>query len=639
MVNRLLGVVSVILLLCGTVLAARRVLAQPGVVLLWDKGNAQWIRVDRPLDVRSKQEEFERNTAATFLIRFKTTQPISNAVLHVAALRRVVVLLDDSSVADSGPELQDWKTTYAFPVDGTLPAGQHELRCMVSNRDGPPLVRLSCPELGIATGSSWQASENQTEWKPAALAKGPWDPPIPAVYVARYTNLVLLPIGLGVLFAIGTLLRWRRPIDSRVKWASRVRWLLLIAWAVMGLNNSFKVPIGCGYDAKDHYRYIQFVAEKLSLPRPDSGWQTFQSPLYYMVSAVVYRGLKAAGVSLDAVQYLLRWIPLVSCGLLIEICYRAGRAVFPGRGDLQIITMLIGSLAPVNLYMAQTVSNEPMAAALSGVLILIILRMLRDPRWGVEPMSLLMAGLTLGFAILTKINALLWAAPLAAAIAIALNDQKVKPLGWLRSMAIVATGTVAVVGWLIVRNVRMVGKPFYLNTSVANQNWWQDPGFRTPDNFYEFGHVFSRPIYNGMASVWDSLYGSLWGNGILSGHAPWNTYLMYVGLFLSILPTLAIGIGMVRSVLGRPLSRPPEILQVATLAIGCFVAAIVYVYLTLPIYSCAKASYLLSTLPCLGLLAAAGLAGPFKIRWVRALLGGVLISWAATGYLTFMVLY
>ena len=575
---------------------------------------------------------------------------MSNAVLHVTALRRVVVLLDDSTVADSGPELTDWKTPNAFPIDGVIPAGQHELRCRVSNRDGPPLLRLNCPELGIATGSNWEASQDQTQWgapsnpqsnlqpNHAALAQGPWDPPIPPVYKPRYTSLILLPITLGILFAICTLLRWRRPVEPCVRWAWRVRWLLLIAWLAMGLNNSFKVPIGCGYDAKDHYRYIQFVAEHLSLPRPDAGWQTFQSPLYYMVSAVVYRGLKVAGVSLDAVQYLLRWVPLLSCGLLIEICYRAGRAVFPTRGDLQIVTMLVGSLAPVNLYMAQTVSNEPMAAALSGILFLIILRMLQQPRWAVEPMSMLIAGLTLGLAILTKVNAILWAAPLAAAIAIALNHQKTNAIGWFRSIAIVATGAVAVVGWLIVRNVRLVHKPFYLNTSVANQAWWQDPGFRTPGNFYQFGHVFTRPIYNGMASVWDSLYGSLWGNGIFSGHAPWNTYLMFAGLFLSIVPMLAIAVGMVRSMLGRPLTRPPEILQVATLAIACFVAAIVYVYLTLPIYSCAKASYMLSTMPCLGLLAAAGLAAPFKIRWLRSIVGGILICWTATGYLTFLAL-
>jgi len=268
-------------------------------------------------------------------------------------------------------------------------------------------------------------------------------------------------------------------------------------------------------------------------------------------------------------------------------------------------------------------------------LVLIIIRMLRQPRWAVEPMSLLIVGLTLGFAWLTKINALLWTAPLAASIAIALRSQKMNWIGWLRAAAIVATCTLAVSGWLLVRNYRLVGKPFYLESSVAHQQWWQDPGYRTPDNFYEFGHVFSRPIYNGMASVWDSLYGSLWGNGILVGRAPWNTELMWWGLWLAIVPTVGIAIGMVRSVVGPSVCQPREILQVSTLAVACFVAAIVYVYLRLPIYSCAKASYMLSTAPCLGLLAAAGLEWPMRMRWLRAIIGGLLVCWAVTAYLTF----
>jgi hypothetical protein len=46
-----------------------------------------------------------------------------------------------------------------------------------------------------------------------------------------------------------------------------------------------------------------------------------------------------------------------------------------------------------------------------------------------------------------------------------------------------------------------------------------------------------------------------------------------------------------------------------------------------------KASYMLSTVPCLALLAAAGLERPMAHRRARAVVAGVLTCWASTSYL------
>ena len=603
--------------------------ADPKVVMLTSDGPAEWIRADEQFDLSARHEEA---TSAVFIQQVMIPASRASCNLQVAALRRVVVKLDGRQLFDSGPALEKWKTTYNVPIPMDVPAGPHSLQCRVSNRYGPSLLRLQCAELGISTDATWWASTDKFGLSHAALARTVWEPqnktPFPSQAI----------LWLGGLFAAGLFLCSRQSRTEKIVWPTRVRWLLLAAWFVLGFNNIFKVPLLCGFDATSHYDYILFIADHRSLPRPDGGWQYFQSPLYYIVSAAFCRFLLATNIDHNEILFLLRWIPLVCAAGIVEISYRAGRMVFPTRGGLQIITTVVGGLAPVNLYMAQTVSNEPMAGALSGLILLMILRFITRPQAARSSISLALAGAALGLAWLTKINTVLWALPLGIAIAVALRREKINLEGWIKAGAIVAGFTLLISGWLMIRNYRQVGKLFYLESSVAQSQWWQDPGYRTPSTLYEFGHVFLRPTHNVMASVWDSLYGTLWGTGVPSGQAPWHYGLMWCGLWLAIIPSLSIFLGTARVMFDRQSAPSSESLQIAVLTVGCFIAAILYVYITLPIYGCAKASYMMGTTPCLGLLAAMGFDWIKNYRWLGAIFNGLLICWAVTAYLTYFAI-
>ena len=80
----------------------------------------------------------------------------------------------------------------------------------------------------------------------------------------------------------------------------------------------------------------------------------FQAPLFYIVGAVVYRGLMLVTAAGTAALWL-RWLTLL-CGVAqVELCYRAGRLVFPGRDDLQSLAVLFGGLvADERLYVADS---------------------------------------------------------------------------------------------------------------------------------------------------------------------------------------------------------------------------------------------------------------------------------------------
>ena len=608
-------------------------LVDPGVVLLLSRGGADWVRADRPFDLRSR---VNAATAAAFETTFVVPAHFPGATLRVTGLRRVGVDVDGRRVLDPG-DAGDWKRERAVPLPADLSAGVHRLRLTVTDAVGPPLVRARCQPLGIATGrSAWRTADG----RPAVAASLPWRPALSDQYGSTATVAAgRVPLLLAVLGGATVLAgRWRPRIDVG-RW---VRWAVLAAWVALGAADVFRLPLGYGYDAPFHYDYIRFVADHARLPRPDGGVQFFQAPLYYVVSAVLWRALAAAGVATPQLPYWMRLVPLACGAGLAEACYRTARHAFPGRPGLHAVAVVVGGLMPVNLYMGLAASNEPLAGLLGGMVALVGVRFLTRPAERDEPRRWVVAGVLLGLAVLTKLTAGLWAVPLAVAV------RRPRGVGWILAVAAIVSGPWFVRTWVV------TGNPIVSHTILANAAWWQDPGYRTPRQLLTFGRGLTRVAYGGVDSVWDSLYSTAWGNGFLggtvtaAGRSPVHLDLMAAGLWLGLGPMGLILVGLVRTkpVLwdaegpNRGTSDPAltSCLALARLAVALFLAAVVWVYLTLPIYSCAKASYLLSTLPCVAVLAAAGWDRVVVGRWPRAVAVGLLTCWAAASYLAYVVI-
>jgi hypothetical protein len=194
-----------------------------------------------------------------------------------------------------------------------------------------------------------------------------------------------------------------------------------------------------------------------------------------------------------------------------------------------------------------------------------------------------------------------------------------------------------------------VGTPFYSNATVAGLQWWQYPGYRTLGQLLTFGHVFTGPVYSGTRSVWDALYSTLWSDGFMNGYSefkdrpPFHFRLMSCGLWLGAVPTALMLLAVARLLVGRRRQTDqhvrspvdPTFVGFAATTVTCFLVAILYVYLTLPTYSCAKASYILGATPCLALLVAAGFEELGRYRPLQIVTRGLLCCWAVIAYLTY----
>ena len=112
---------------------------------------------------------------------------------------------------------------------------------------------------------------------------------------------------------------------------------------------------------------------------------------------------------------------------------------------------------------------------------------------------------------------------------------------------------------------------------------------------------------------------------------------MLSGVWLSLLPSTAILIGFVViwCVKGGPLCR---MLRFSACSIVLYLAAIFYMFLTVPILSSAKATYALGLIPCFALIGTAGFEILTRQRFLRAAVYGFFACWAVGSYVSYFTI-
>jgi hypothetical protein len=196
-------------------------------------------------------------------------------------------------------------------------------------------------------------------------------------------------------------------------------------------------------------------------------------------------------------------------------------------------------------------------------------------------------------------------------------------------------------GWYYARNWIYLGRPFVGGWDPARGiDWWQDPGYRTLSNLVGFGTALGRPMYAAVAGLWDGLYSTLWLDGFASSAMirsvapPWNYDFMVALAPLALPLSLALiaGTVLIPATLESSTRRGLAVSAASSL---CFLAGIAYIYVLVPSYASVKATYALSMVPALGLLATNGLKPLVDSRWGRAVLTGYLSSWVSCVFAAF----
>ena len=419
--------------------------------------------------------------------------------------------------------------------------------------------------------------------------------------------------------------------------AGQWRWLLLTAWIGFALNNLWKVAPEIGFDVNDHIDYVKYLLANHRIPLAVDGWQMFQSPLVYLISAPFYALFSSLAATTVRMK-LMRIFSLV-CGVAqVELCYRVSRIVYPEKNDLQIVATTVGSLIPMSLYMSSVFGNEPLAGALTSVLVLLCTWMLSTSPSEQTSRIAVLIGVFWGLAMLTKVTPLLLGPVIILAVMVhrlIMHPGSDRVFTTLRTIFLACFVTC---GWYYGRNWIVLGTPFVGGWDPSRGiPWWQDPSYRTWSQVTSFGKCLQQPIYSGVVSFWDAIYSTMWSDGFLSGtimqadRLPWNVSWMQAGAWLSLLPAACILLGLCRIGLFQSAATKACLLFAAA-SIGIYLAAVFDLYLQIPIFSAAKSSYMLGLLPCFGILAASGASAVLNFRWLRPIFFGWLGCWSVASY-------
>ncbi len=630
-----------LMVVSGFVLLAKAV----DTPLLFPEKGAAWIYIDRPF-IMEAQREGER---VTYRKRFSVEAAPQSATLTIRTLGTSEVFIDSKRLQPVKYDAERWKATQIVNLADILMPGPHEILVRVFNKNGPAVLLAYSGPLKIFTGPGWEASYDELLWTRAVAADKKKDPELAEQFAGSGRAFIFLlplyvPLFLAVFFlsrSASSLKGWTEDIRKFVGTPSRIRWLLLALWAFLAINNILKVPMDAGMDVQQHYEYIEYVNNTGRIPLAPEGWQMFQSPLYYILSALVWQFPLSRCFDMTTSMLMLRIIPLL-CGLLqVELAYRASRYVFPQRQDLQVWGTIIGGLLPMNLYISQVVGNEPLSGLLSASAVVIGFLLLTSEREAIPNRYFILLGAALGFALLTKVTAVLLVLPAVILVIYVLHKRR-QPLRYIVLRVLLVSGIIFVLaGWYYIRNWIKLGRPFV--GGWESTVWWQDPGYRTLSDFLSFGRSLSVPIYSAVQGFWDSLYSTLWLDGGLSGigvykyRPPWNYNFMISGSLLSLIPATGIVAGILIT-MDRLSDRAYRAQVFSVLCVGIYMAALLYMYVTVPVWSTAKATYTLGIIPCYAILCVTGLDFLSRNTLLRAAINGCLACWAVAAYCSYFVL-
>ena len=359
------------------------------IAFLTRSGPAEWIVYPVPSSLLAR-DAVELSTV--FRRSFSLEKAPSAGLLQVRALRRCVVTLNRTSIAFPEDNDPNWKQPSRCDVSKHLQVGRNELSVTVSNRSGPPALWLSLTtgDWSLNSDTDWEASLAGAVWQPARMASAPIGGSNLLPEKTTQSFLRKLPtLGLLAALAAGILgavhLGTRRqtapsePAEQKLLPLHIAAALagVAILWIVLFWNNLGSLYRTVGFDAADHLEYIEYLLDQKALPLASDGWEMYQPPLYYMVSAMV---LGAFGLSTfdDTGVTLLRLLGLTAGIAQFTLVFASLRLIFPNQPLRQWGGLILAAFLPMHLYLFHYVTNETLAATLVSATVYLCLRILRD---------------------------------------------------------------------------------------------------------------------------------------------------------------------------------------------------------------------------------------------------------------------
>ncbi|MBV9618415.1 MAG: glycosyltransferase family 39 protein [Verrucomicrobia bacterium] len=576
----------------------------PAVNFLPGDGRAEWILFPTAVDARSHPVAM---MDATFRRTFALEAAPKSARLEVRAAKRTELRINSETVSIESP---NWKQMSILDVSRFLHAGENKIEARVFNDNAPPALwlNLTADSQTLRSDNKWEVSLAGSSWRGCALASVARRPGLGNLLAGGEKIADVLPRLWREWIVFGTLAvllafaceRWlRNDVDLSSRQAFGLIGICILSWLFLFLNNARMLSFYAGYDVNDHVAYIKYIQDRGALPLPNEGYEMFQPPLFYALSAGLLSILHLSAGDAAAIT-VLRGMTMFFGVVNFIFVFLSLRLLFPGRAMTQLIGLITAAFLPMQLYLSHYVTNETLASTLASISIYLGLRVLITepaPVW-----ELLALGTAVGAAVLAKATDILLIPPLLGAVGIKLLRSRAKVVDWTRAFGVIIAAMLVVCGWHYLRIWHHFGTPIVGNWDpILGFPWWQDPGFHTSSDYFRFGQSLMNPLFCSFNGFADGIYSTLWGDSLGGGlsallsRTPWNYNLVIGGYWLALLPTLLVILGVAIALfrLARQISAEWFLLLGLSVAI---VIALTFMTLKVPSYAQVKAFYGLAAL-------------------------------------------
>jgi hypothetical protein len=217
--------------------------------------------------------------------------------------------------------------------------------------------------------------------------------------------MVTLTAGGGLLaccaFWYGLIRRSRiREITTR-----QLLFIILTAGLTCRLVYAVVTPTFYAPDEQPHFKYVQYLAEKQTLPvqtnpiaSPTNDWEYYQPPLYYICLAPLYTFAEWMFRDTAVTVGVLRTVSILLWGMTIFFAIRILDILKVQDSFLRIVVIGMISLLPTYTFISAVINNDNLAIALGSAILYLSLQPATFRR------SVLI-GILLGMALLTKLTA------------------------------------------------------------------------------------------------------------------------------------------------------------------------------------------------------------------------------------------
>ncbi|MBY0548288.1 MAG: glycosyltransferase family 39 protein [Candidatus Obscuribacterales bacterium] len=183
-------------------------------------------------------------------------------------------------------------------------------------------------------------------------------------------------------------------------------------WALFALGVMIRVwycfthdYLDFGHDAHAHIEHVNYVAQHGYMPPPDGGWEFYQPPAYYWLSALVLNAGSWLGWTQTSCLRLLQWGSCVSTSAVLACVLYVSAIVFPGRRSLRSRSLFVGMVAviPGMVFLSSQINNDVPAQLIFFLGMCVLLKWWQRPSW----LQVIAFAILSGLGILTKTNCVL----------------------------------------------------------------------------------------------------------------------------------------------------------------------------------------------------------------------------------------